>query len=89
MNVNFRIHSLTFTSCSGEYGTPPVGNYALLLQSTQYVELVNCSFHENLGTALVVNNTDITLAGNSVFTHNMHCGSSSCVGGGGIVALMQ
>ena len=86
MKVNLRIYSLTFTSCSREYGTPPVSNYALLLQSAQYVELVNCSFHENLGTALVVNNTNITLAGNSVFIHN-HCGSTSCVGGGGITAL--
>ena len=85
MKVDFRICSLTFTSCSREYGTPPVSNYALLLQSAQYVELVNCSFHDNLGTALVVNNTNITLAGSSVFTHN-HCGSTSCVGGG-IVAL--
>ena len=86
MKVNLRIYSLTFTSCSRKDGTPPVSNYALLLQSTQYVELVNCSFHDNLGTALVVNNTNITLAGNSVFTHN-HCGSTSCVGGGGITAL--
>ena len=86
MKVDFRIYSLTFTSCSRKDGTLPVSNYALFLQSAQYVELVNCSFYENLGTALVVNNTNITLAGNSVFTHN-HCGSTSCVGGGGIVAL--
>ena len=59
--------------------------YALLLQSTQYAELVNCSFHDNLGTALVVYNTNITLSGNTEFTHN-YCESTSCVGGGGIAA---
>ena len=58
--------------------------YALLLQSAQYAELVNCSFHDNLGTALVVNNTNIALIENN-FTHN-HCESNSCVGGGGIAA---
>ena len=60
--------------------------YALLLQSTQCAELVNCSFHDNLGTALVVNNTNITLSGNTEFTHN-YCESTSCVGGGGIAAI--
>ena len=59
--------------------------YALLLQSTQYAELVNCSFHDNLGTALVVDNTNIALIENN-FTHN-HCESNSCVGGGGIAAI--
>ena len=60
--------------------------YTLLLQSTQFAELVNCSFHDNLGTALVVNNTNITLSGNTEFTHN-YCESTSCVGGGGIAAI--
>ena len=59
--------------------------YALLLQSTQYAELVNCSFHDNLGTALVVDNTNIALIENN-FTHN-HCESNSCMGGGGIAAI--
>ena len=60
--------------------------YALLLQSAQFAELVNCSFHDNLGTALVVNNTNMTLSGNTEFTHN-RCESTSCVGGGGIAAI--
>ena len=60
--------------------------YALLLQSTQRAELVNCSFHDNLGTALVVDNANITLSGNTGFTHN-YCESTSCVGGGGIAAI--
>ena len=85
-----KIHSLAFKTCYRNYNVPLVSNYALLLQFLQYAELVNCSFHDNLGTALVVNNTNITLAGNSEFTHN-HCestsGSNSCTGGGGIYAL--
>ena len=74
--VDFKIDSLSFTSCSRN-GIPPASNYALLLQSTQHTELVNCSFHDNNGTALVVINTNITLAENSEFTHN-HCESDHC-----------
>ena len=82
--VDFKIFSLVFTACSREiYDTPPVSNYALLLQSTWYAELVDCSFHSNYGTALVVNNTTITLAGKIDFTHN-HC---DCEGGSSITAL--
>ena len=85
--VDLKIDSLAFTSCSRKYAISipdilqPTVNVALHLQSTQYSELVNCSFHDNnLGTALMVNNTSITLAGNSEFTHN-HCESDSCVVG--------
>ena len=80
--VEFKIDFLSFTSCNRKlYGTYHIGNYALLLHSTQSAELVNCSFHDNLGTALVVNNTNITLSGNSQFIHN--CWYE----GGGIVAV--
>ena len=87
--VDFKIHSLTFTSCGRSFD---IFKYALLLESIEYAELVNCSFHDNLGTALAVYHTSITLAGNNKFTHN-HCDhegiivSNSCVGGGGITAL--
>ena len=80
--VKVKIDSLAFTSCSRKsHGTHHIGNYTLLLHSTQDAELVNCSFHDNLGTALVVNNTNITLSGNSEFTHNHG------YEGGGITAL--
>ena len=46
---------------------------AMLLQSMHYAELVSCSFHDNLGTAVVVNNTNITLAGNTKFAHTRSC----------------
>ena len=46
---------------------------AILLQSMHYAELVSCSFHDNLGTAVVVNNTNITLAGNAKFAHTRSC----------------
>ena len=76
--AEFKIHSLTFTSCSRKHHE--VGNYALLLHST-HAELVNCSFHDNLSTALVVNNTNVTLAGNTEFIRNHWCI------GGGICAI--
>ena len=91
--VEFKIYSLDFTSCSRllRYAitvpdSPPGPVYAALdLQSTQHNELVNCSFHGNPATALVVNNTDITLAGSTKFTHNRACGVN--VLGGAIIAL--
>ena len=48
----------------------PVANSPLLLQSTQYAKLVNCLFffHNNLGTALIVFETSITLTENG-FIH--------------------
>ena len=96
--VDFKIDSLDFTSCSRllrytvtvpsfpKHYVRPAPTYAVLdLQSTQYTELVNCSFHGNPATALVVNNTDITLTGITEFTHNRACGI--IVLGGAIVAL--
>ena len=70
--TGFNIHSLTFTLHKRlrSYSSHPAGNSALLLQSTQLAKLVNCSFHDNLGTALVVHNTNITLAENSEFINN-------------------
>ena len=90
--VDFTIHSLAFTSYnrSWSYGSHPASNSALLLQSTQNAKLVNCSFHDNLGTALTVHDTNITLTGNSEFIHNQ-CGceyfSNNCKLGCGITAL--
>ena len=89
--VDFNIYSLAFTSCnkSWSYGSHPASNSALLLQSTQYAKLLNCSFHDNLGNALAVNNTNITLE-ESKFTHNQ-CGcevlSYNCKLGCGITAF--
>ena len=63
------ILALAFTSCnmSRSYGSH-ASNSALLLQSTKYAKLVNCVFHDNIGTALAVDNTNITLEENE-FTH--------------------
>ena len=91
--VEFKMRSLAFTSCSRllrytiiihDYMYTPVYG-AMYLQSTQYAELVNCSFHDNNGTTLLVDNTNITLAGNIEFTHNRACGS--IVLGGTIIAV--
>ena len=62
--VNFNIYSLAFTSNnrSWSYSRHPASNSVLLLQSTKYAELVNCSFHDNLGTALVVHNTNVVVS---------------------------
>ena len=89
--VDFNIYSLAFTSYnrSWSYGSHPACCSALLLQSTQYANLVNCSFHDNLGTALTVHSTIIALANNE-FTHNQ-CGcqplSYNCKLGCGITAI--
>ena len=89
--VEFKMCSLAFTTCSRllKHATfvPDVTPVyvALHLQFTQHAELVNCSFHDNNGTALVVNNTNITLTGNTEFTHNRACGN--IIAEGGIIAL--
>ena len=66
----------------------PVANkrMALFVQSTQYAEVSNCSFHDRLGTALVVNNTNITLSGNS-FTHNRALCGGIVMAAGAIIIL--
>ena len=75
MNVaDFSVYSLAFTSFKNPYyfisfGSHPASNFALGLQSTQNAKLVNCSFHDNLGTALTVHNTSVILAENE-FIHN-------------------
>ena len=90
--VEFKTHSLTFTTCGRSFNKHGLhfDKYTLLLDSIKYAELVNCSFHENLGTALAVHHTSITVAENNEFTHN-HCDKRSipnyCVGGGGITAV--
>ena len=93
------VSSLSLTLCSRIYTIPPdlrakfllglqcaYERFAIFLFFTQYAELVNCSFHNNTGTALLVSNSNITFAGNNEFIHN-HCAESiSCVQGGGIAA---
>ena len=67
--VDFKVFSLAFSSCSRKDDIPRASNYAVLLQSTQHAQFANCSFHDNPGTALVVSNTTVILAGNK-FTRN-------------------
>ena len=64
-------------------------NVTLLMQSTHNAQLVNCSFHDNVASALVVNNTNITLTGNSDFIHNyVLCGGLAySLAGGGMTAF--
>ena len=88
---DFKIHSLTFTSCGRSFDSPNGSKYAILLESIEYAELVNCSFHGNLGTALAVYHSSTTLAENNEFTHN-RCNReglmpNTCFGGRGITAL--
>ena len=91
--VEFKIYYLVFTSCSRKYaitlpGTPPTcAHVGLFLQFAQDAEPVNCSFQANLGTALAVSNTSITLSGNCDFAYNhLLCGYSIAIGGG-IIAV--
>ena len=77
--VDFNIYSLAFTSYNNRslsYGSQPASNSALFIQSSQYTELVNCFFHDNVGAALTVHNTSITLTENIEFIHNQ-CGCES------------
>lgn len=64
--LDLNTQSLIFTSCGRNKAT-------LLLESTQNAELVNCSFHDNLGPALTVSDTNVTLAENSEFAQRGSC----------------
>ena len=77
--VDFNIYSLAFTSYnrSWSYGSYPGSSSALFFQSTQNAKLVNCSFHDNIGTALAVKNTSVTLVENKFIHNQCVCGSSS------------
>ena len=70
--VDFNIYSLAFTSNNRSWsnGSHPASNSALILRSTQNAKLVNCSFHDNFGTALTACNANITLAESNEFIHN-------------------
>ena len=83
--VDLKVHSLLFASCSRDFSDPLASKYALLFDLIELAELVNCSFCDNHGTALVVMNTTLVLTGNTTFTRN-HCEDDYCVGGGGIAA---
>ena len=88
--VNFNTYSLAFTSYnrSWSYGSHPASNSALLLQSTPSAKVVSCSFHDNLGTALVVTKTILTLKENNSFIQNQcTCQSFSEMCGCGITAF--
>ena len=91
--VEIKIYYLVFTSCSRKYaitlsGTPPTcAHVGMFLQFAQDAELVNCSFQANLGTALAVSNTSITLSGNCDFAYNHLLCGYSIAAGGGIIAV--
>ena len=75
--VDFNIfYSLAFTSYNRfwSHGSHTANNYALCLNNP-FAKLVNCSFHDNIGTALVVNNTNITLIDNQFKDNQCECGS--------------
>ena len=93
--VDFKIDYLAFRSCSRRYIIASVipdipraiVQVALLLQSTWYAELINCSFYDNIDASLAVNDTNITLSGNIEFIHNHVLCRANNIGVGGIIAL--
>ena len=88
--VEFKIHSLAFVFCNRRYVfnlsviSFATAHYALLLHSTHDAELVNCSFYDNIATAILVTSTNVSLAGNTEFKRNRACGT--VLAGGGINA---
>ena len=60
------------------------------LHNKNYAKLVNCSFHDNFGSAIIVHNTNIILAENNEFIHNQcECESFNdrCELGCGVTAV--
>ena len=61
--------------------------YALLFLSVQHVEIGECVFNHNFGTALGIVNSSATLSGNNMFSSNCRCSNvqkchQGCFGGG-------
>ena len=94
--MELKIYSLAFTSCCRRHAItlPPdrpdilpldIVYVAMYLQSTQYAELSNSSFHHNNATSLAMNNTSITQSGNTDFVHNRACADLKA--GGAIIVL--
>ena len=96
-----KVSSLAFTFCSRTYDSfteilskflhgrddDHHFKFALGLEFAQHVELVNCSFHDNFGTALAMDNAYITIRDNNDFLRNHCTGSNACALGGGIAAI--
>ena len=83
--TNFKMYALAFSFCTRSDSTL-YSSFALLLVSIKYAKLVDCSFHDNFGTALGAVDTNITMAGHSEFIHN-HCEKLCTTGGGGIAVF--
>ena len=66
--VDFKTHSLTFSSCGTNFGCSNFKS-ALLLQSIEHAELVNCSFHDNVG-GITVLESNLEFIGNTSFVGN-------------------
>ena len=61
--------------------------YAVLFESVQHVEIGECAFNHNFGTALGIFNSSATLSGNNMFSSNCRCSNvqkcyQGCIGGG-------
>ena len=57
--------------------------YAILFESVQHIEVVECVFYHNFGTALGIFKSSATLSGNNMFSSNCKCSNvHGCIGGG-------
>ena len=58
-------------------------HYAVLFESVQHIEVVECIFNHNYGTALGIFKSRVTLSGNNMFSSNCKCSNvHGCFGGG-------
>ena len=87
-----RVRDMTFTFCGRLHTIYIVRsrsvNYAVRFESVEHIEVVDCVFHNNYGTALGIFNSRAAFSGNSTFSSNCRrCSSTSgeclyCLGGG-------
>ena len=85
---------MTFTSCGRSHtihrGRSRSVYYAVRFESVQHIEVIDCVFHDNYGTALGIFNSSASFSGNNTFSSNCRrCSNgggcshtSGCFGGG-------
>ena len=81
------LHGLTFTSCSRgatytAFGYAILTAYGVSVHSGQDTEIADCSFQDNIGTALGVFYSSLVLRGSNSFSDNCEKCSNNIIAGG-------
>ena len=82
-----RVRDMTFTLCGRSHTTYYFEyryflSYAVRFESVRHIEVIDCDFHDNYGSALGIFNSRVSFSGNNTFSSNCRRRYSGCFGGG-------